>query len=400
MEERTAPPKILEVCAVDFSAYYSFRNVLEGLVAEGYDVTLACSPGPYVPLLQEMGIKHIPIQIPRRLRSLDHLRAIWELRGLIRQHRFDLVHTHTPLASIIARVAAWLARAPLVIYTAHGFYFHERMPGWLYRTHVLLERILGRVTDHLITVSQEDHEAAIREGIMPSDRATFVANGVDLNRFDPALPGLVGAAEAVRTELGIPAGAPIVGMVGRVVREKGCFEFVRAAQLVLQRVPQAHFLLIGEPLPSDRERPLEQLQELAAELGIADRIHFLGLRSDVPLLLGLMDLFVLPSYREGMPLVVLEAMAMQLPVVATRIRGSRELVVDGETGFLVEVGDHLALSARITDLLTDLQLAERMGMAGRRRVEERYALTRSTAQVMSLIQKLLKSTASEGEARL
>ncbi len=362
--------KILELAAADIAFKTILKDLIKALAAHGYELTIVCSDGPNVPELRQAGYRVETITIRRNLNLFRHLVTLVQLYVFIKKERFDIVHTHTPVASFLGRIAAKLARVPAIVNTVHGFYFHEDMHVAVRKALIALERFAGRFTDLAFSVSSEDVETAIRERIFPADRIMVVGNGVDLRKFDPR--SVEPARRRIRDELGLPLGAAVVGAVGRLVREKGFVELMRAMPRVLEAQPQAKLVIVGDALPSDRRSVKERLLELVNSLKLDDKVVFTGLRYDMPELLSAMDVFVLPSYREGMPLVLLEAMAMARPAVATRVRGCREVVVDGETGILVPPRDVSALADAIVRLLLDNELARRMGLAGRKRVEERF----------------------------
>jgi glycosyltransferase involved in cell wall biosynthesis len=179
--------------------------------------------------------------------------------------------------------------------------------------------------------------------------------------------------------------------VGRLVREKGFVELIEAMPRVLEAEPRARLVIVGDALPSDRRSIKERLLDLVGSLKLNDKVVFTGLRYDMPEMLSAMDVFVLPSYREGMPLVLLEAMAMARPAVATRVRGCREVVVDAETGILVPPREVAALADAIVRLLLDKELAKRMGSAGRKRVEERFDRDVVIRKQLDALAKLVSS---------
>lgn len=338
----------------------------------GFEVDLACAAGDYAAELRAEGftLHHIPFE--RSFNLLAHRRAGSELKRLIRERRYQVVHTHTPVASLIARPAARRAGAPLVIYTAHGFYFHDAMPPWQRRLHVGLERWAQRYADFLMTQSAEDAATAVHEKIERADRVAAIGNGIDVSRFRPDLLA-VDEHRAVRESLGVGRGeGPVVTILGRIVREKGYLEFARAWVRAAKEFPQARAVVVGEALPSDREDALGEVRRILREAEIDETVRFAGYRNDVPRVFAASDVFVLPSWREGMPRSIIEAMASNLPVIATDIRGCREEVVEGETGFLVPARDPDRLADRLIALLSDESLRRRMGEAGRRRAEELF----------------------------
>jgi glycosyltransferase involved in cell wall biosynthesis len=222
-------------------------------------------------------------------------------------------------------------------------------------------------------VSDEDRKVALREGIARDAAAAMtIYNGVDLAAYPPKGETLSASAE-LRGRLDIPQGAPVVGIVGRVVREKGYLEFAEMAKLVSASRSDVYFLVVGDALPSDRDGIVAELRSCVEAAGLRDRFRFTGFTDGVADYLQMMDIFVLPSYREGFPRSVLEAMSTALPVVATDIRGCREAVVNGETGLIVPPRNGKALADAVSHLLENPELASRMGSAGRERAERLYS---------------------------
>jgi glycosyltransferase involved in cell wall biosynthesis len=340
--------------------------------AAGFKVELACRPGEDAAQIAAEGFPLHPIAFERSYNLWAHARAWRSLSHLIQHRRPTVVHTHTPIASLIARPVARRWNVPIILYTAHGFYFHDRMSPWARRIHIGLERVAQRRADFLFTQSAEDLETAISKGIAPQSRAMAIGNGVDLNHFRPEELG-EGALREGRCQLGLdPTDGPVVIVIGRLVREKGYLEFLQAMEIAHRQFPSARAIVIGQALESDHDGSAAQIRAEARRLGLEGVVRFVGARDDVERLLTLGDLFCLPSWREGMPRSIIEAMAVGLPVVATDIRGCREEVVHGETGLLVPVRDPVGLAAGLSRLMGDPMLRRKMGEAGRRRAVERF----------------------------
>jgi len=355
--------KVCQLCAVDFTLRNFLLPLIDGMRGQGWSVTAVCSNGSLVAELRRRGYAIDTIPIARSMNPFAALRATIALVRYFRRERFDVLHVHTPVAALIGRIAGRIAGIPLVVYTAHGFYFHDQMPRWKRSLFVALERFAGRFTDLLFSQSSEDADDAVAERIAPRERVLAIGNGVDVSRFDPAE---VGAGGAARATLGIPADAFVVGMIGRQVREKGIAEFLAAAAELAPRFPQAWFLLVGERLASDHAGGVET-EFAAAKAVLGERLVAPGLRSDIPRILAAMDVFCLPSWREGMPRTIIEAMMMAKPVVATDIRGAREEVIAEETGVLVPTRAPAQLAAAIERLIRDPAWGARLGRAGRQR---------------------------------
>lgn len=361
------PVKVLQLAAADVTAKLLLLPLVKALEKNGYQVHVACSEGPHARALAAQGhmVHFIPIE--RRISPLSNMRSLLHLYRLIRQERFDVVHVHTPVAAVLGRVAAYLAGVPVIMYTAHGFYFHDRMAEYKRRPLIWLERMLGRITNVLFTQSKEDAVTAARERICPMERVVWIGNGVDLGKFQ------VSGREETREKLGIGEDERVVGFVGRMVREKGVVELMEAAEAAGRIVPGLRLLLVGDTLDSDRDHKTKaELKRIMDRDGLASRVTFTGFIEDVASVMPAMDVLALPSYREGMPRTIIEAMACGKPVVATAIRGCREEVVHGVTGLLVPPKDATALGQAIIHLLSNPTTAARMGAEGRKRAMELF----------------------------
>jgi len=336
-----------------------------------------------------MGIRLIDVELARSANPIKFLAALYRVWSLLRRERPDVLHLHTPVASMIGRLAGRLAGIPLIVYTAHGFYFHDRMPRPKRFAHIALERLFGLLNHHLFCVSAEDARDATRLGIATRRRVSYVPNGVDLRTFDPAtIP--TGQRAAIREKLNISKDATVIVMMGRLVREKGYAEFFRVAQRLAPKFPNAHFLIVGDTVSSEHDSFKSEILRAAKHPALEGRVHLTGLRRDIPQILAAADIFTLPSYREGMPVSILEAMAMGLPVVATKIRGCREEVVPGDTGLLVAPGKTAGLQFALSWLLQHPDLARAMGERGRQRVRTHFDARRALARQVRLYRILTR----------
>ncbi len=384
--------RVCQLCAVDFTLNHFLLPLVDAMTEKEWQVISVCSDGPLVAKMRADGYKIETVAIARSMNPIIAMRSLIALLRLFRRERIDVLHTHTPVASFIGRIAAKCAGVPLVVYTAHGFYFHEYMPKWKYMIYVYLERFCGVFTDLLFCQSAEDSSAAKQFRIVPSEKITTIGNGVCRNTFDPSQ---YGAPENVRTSLGIPKNAYVVGLVGRQVEEKGICEFLHAVTALARRYSNLYILLVGERLASDHSRGVQELLSKAKNL-LSTRILVLGRREDIPRLLSAMDLFCLPSWREGMPRTIIEAMMMGKPVVATNIRGARELVVPEVTGQLVPVRKPEALIAALEKFLQNPLWGRTLGDAGRQRALMLYDEQKIIQKQLEIISAaLLKRSAHD-----
>ncbi len=363
MSERR--PVIAHLTTVDLSLRYLLLPQLLAPLEVGIGSVGISSPGPWVAELEERGITHVPLTASTRGMSvLSDLRAAAQLWRVLRRLRPDVLHTHNPKPGVYGRILGRLAGVPLVVNTVHGFYATPDDPLLKRAVVYGLEAIASRFSDAELCQSAEDLALARRLHLASPDKLRHLGNGVDLGRFDP---GRFDDAhrDRIRRELGVPSEAVVVGMVGRMVAEKGYPELFAAARRLDDRYV---VVCIG---PRDPEKS-DELDDDVLARAEADGVRFLGMRTDVDALYPAMDLFVLPSHREGYPRAAMEAAAMGLPIVATDIRGCREVVVDGENGLLVPVGDPEALARAITTIGDDPEVAARMGAAGRERALRQF----------------------------
>jgi len=300
------------------------------------------------------------------------LAAFAALYHKIKQGRFQIVHTHISKAGILGRLAARCAGAPVVLHTFHGQV--EELSDGSPRSRIFLacERLAARGADALIAVSQETAAGLQALGIGTPGQYVVIPNGIDLERFCP---------EAVRQQVSV-AGAPLIGTIASLTPEKGIDLLLQAFAGLAGRHPGLRLCLVGDgPL-----RPA--LQEQARDLGLAGRVEFAGNVPDVRPYLAAFDLFVLPSRREGMGRVLLEAMALGRPVVAARAGGIPELVRHGHSGWLVPPEDPAALAAAIDALLREAPRREALARAGRETARQ-FGLEAMIAQVEQLYGALL-----------
>ena len=387
--------KICQLCAVDFTLKNFLLPLVDGMRARGWHVVSVCSNGKHVADLRTQGYCIHAIPVARSMNPYLALRSIIRLAMFFRRQSFDLVHVHTPVAALIGRIAAKLAGVPLVVYTAHGFYFHDHMSFWKRLLFLKLEQACGRLTDLLFCQSAEDAAAAIHHGIAPASRVVAIGNGVDTQRFDPSS---VCGGHKVRSSLGIPSDAFVVGIVCRQVREKGIGEFLRAMTSLAERHQHLWVLLVGDRLDSDHDRGIARSLATAHAL-LGNRLVALGARDDIPEVLAAMDLFCLPSWREGMPRTIIEAMMMAKPVVATNIRGAREEVVHEETGLLVPVRSPLEIANAVEKILLNPSWGRSLGEAGRERALQLYDEQHVIALQLSHIQHAVRSIRSANSQR-
>ncbi len=346
-------------------------DIVLGLDRKKYDARVWCVTrgGETAAELSQKGIEVRILGISSYRNPLN----TFKLTRLINAARPDIVHTHGYFASVIGRLAAKRAGTPVILAHVHSTYWEYR------KRHIMIERKLSRFTHKIICCSRAVENFVKNTEKITDNKTIVIYNGVDEERFSP-----LKSPASIRAELGMDEEAAVVGTVSSLTPHKGHEYLIQAASLVLGTLPSSKFLIVGDG-------PLRQrLEEQAKNLNIHPAVIFTGKREDIPEMLSLMDVFVLPSYiREGLGIAIIEAMAAEKPVVATDIGGIPEAVDDGETGFLVDPGDPKALSKAIIELLRDPSRAKTMGENGRIRVKEMF----TTKKMLSEIEKVYQSFA-------
>lgn len=346
------------------------RGQIAAARAAGFDVSLISGPGAMArDLAAAEGASLIEIDMARDMAPARDLLALATIvRGLVRV-RPHVVDAGTPKAGLLVLLGAWLVRVPCRVHTMHGLR-GETLRGPRKRLVAAVTRLTCALAQRVICVSPSLATAAMAAGAVRARKARVLgagsANGLDLARFTRT-PGAAAAARALRERCGIPADAPVLGYVGRLARDKGVVELAAAWQRLRARFPELHWLIVGAPDPTDAIPA-----ELDRALEDDARVHRLGQVDDpVPAYL-LMQVLALPTYREGFGYALIEAAALEIPVVATRVTGCVDAVVDGVTGTLVAPRDVPALTGAVAAYLADPDLRARHGAAGRARVAREY----------------------------
>jgi glycosyltransferase involved in cell wall biosynthesis len=374
------------------------QALVTGLDSRRFQQTVACplrrenafGDEQFIAYLASAGVPVLPIAMQRSIDPLADLAALRRLVGLLRRDRYDLIHLHSSKAGFLGRLGAALAFAgmppakrPKVLYSPHGLAFLGDGAAATRRLYLALERLAGPLCDRIVAVSPSEREIAVDRGLAPAERVVCIDLGVDP---EPLPAGFSRAAQ--RQALGVPAGVWLAGTVARATPQKNPFLFVDAAAQVLRQRPDGYFLWCGD---GELRAPAERR---ARELGIADRCRFVGHREDAQAVLASFDLFWLTSNYESFGLATAEAMALGLPVVATDVVGTRDLVVPGTTGVLTPPRDPAALARATLELLGDPAHARSLAAAARARIVERYSLDRMLDATASLYDSLIMAKAT------
>jgi glycosyltransferase involved in cell wall biosynthesis len=353
--------RTLHVTTVAVTAFCFLRSWFRYLTERGCRVTAATTLNEYADELRATGADLVNIPISRRIAPLADLVSLARLYRLMRDGKFDSVHTHTSKAGFIGRLAARLAGVPLIIHTIHDPPHNSARNILLKIFYIFLERLAGTWAHHIITVSQANLDEISRRRIVSAEKVTVLHEGIRVEEYyAPASPG------EIRKKLGIPEGAPVISIIARLEAAKGHRYLLDAAPRVIERFPEVLFVMGG------RGRLLASLQRQARELGVEKNVIFTGYLEDIRELLCISTVFVFPSLWEGLGIALLEAMAFRLPVVAAATGGILDVVEDGVTGNLVPPKDSGALADALVRLLGDEDLRESMGRAGFERLSAHF----------------------------
>jgi glycosyltransferase involved in cell wall biosynthesis len=388
MKTEIPPLKVLHI--VEATTAGVGRHVLDlstRMVQAGLNVTVACplvretahQDVAFVSRLRAAGVSTVIVPMKHNIRPLADLRACTYLTRLVRREGYQVVHAHSSKAGVLGRLAAWRARAPVIVYTPNAFAFlgaRNWWTGWFYRD---VERLLGHhMTDCVVCVGPSELALARRESIAAPTQLAMIENAIDTAPFAPKVDRLT-----ARAALGLEAHQPTLGFVGRLTPQKGIEYLVQAARLVVDTWGDARFVLVGEG----------ELMPLVRQMIVDHRLkkEFLltGYRADIPVVLQALDVFVLPSLYEGLPYTLMEAMAAGKAVIATDVVGNQDLVLDGETGLIIPPRDVKALANAMIRLLSSSEERERLARKALSTAQARPSPEQMTRQVTTLYQDLL-----------
>jgi len=360
--------KVLQVTAIDITMNSLIYPLNKESKEQGIEVHCLCSKGPNIDIIKSNGFYYHEVSIDRKISIIKNLKTIIMMIKVFRIVKPDIVHVHTPVAGVLARIAAKIAKVPNIIYTAHGFYFHDGMGKLKYNIFFYIEKYIGRYfTDHIFTQSIEDFKVAKNNKFLRNNNYLHISNGIDLKEeFNPDSKEKKFEYEIIK-ENNFEEKDLIVTFIGRLVKEKGIIDFLNSYEKLISK--NIKYIIIGG-LPQG-ERDTETINYIES-FKKNKNIIFTNHVDNVNDYLGVSDVFCLPSYREGMPRSIIEAMAMRNAVLATNIRGSREEVLHNETGFLFDVKNSDQIAKYIDELNKDRVKLEYFKKNGQNRANLLY----------------------------
>jgi glycosyltransferase involved in cell wall biosynthesis len=376
------PAHICLIASVASTLKVFYRPLIAELNRIGVGLTLIASPGRELDEFRQAGVRTHAIPFLRRISPFRDVVSLVALLRVLHTARFDLIHTHTPKAGLLGLIAGRIARIPNRIHTLHGLPL-ETARGFRRRLLTATERLTCGSAHTVCVVSQSLRERVVQLKLCPPAKMVILADGsacgVDLSRFAQS-PRLIEHARSIRQRLGIPDRATVVGFVGWLVADKGISGLVEVFTPLADARPDLHLLLIG-PDGGDRDPLPRHTWEAIRN---HPRIHYPGQVSEPAPYYAAMDFCVLPSRREGLPVAVIEAAALGIPHIATRVTGCVDAVVDGVTGLLVAPNGSAELRSAIRQLADDPELRQRLGQAARRRAVAQFPSDRLVAEHLRL----------------
>lgn len=351
-----------------------------------FDIQILTGPIPVdrkdlTHLAHEQGIptREIP-SLVNHVNPFANAKAVADIRRIIVQGNYDIVHTHSSVAGIVGRLAARAARARVIIHHVHGWGLQEGMSIGMRTAYLALERLCARFTDRIITVSSPDIQKGQIHRIAGEDKFVLIYNGIELEDFRQSVDD-----QKERAKLGLDPTCKLVGMIGRLDKQKNPLDFIRAAAVVTKSYSKVEFLIIGDgPLRPECER-------LINELNLKERFFLLGFRNDVNRILPILTMTAMSSLWEGLPITFLESMSAGKPIVANNVDGASDVVINGETGFLVHPHQPSEMAEHILYLLHNEKLCNEMGLVAQQH-SHYFSRQRMVEQIESLYKELHSAT--------
>lgn len=369
--------KILFITTIPLTIKAFFLDYMKFLRGKGYDVQAAGGEGRETGVIQNQGFCYHTVPMARDISPIRDYMAFVQLKRLIKEEKYDLVHTQTSKAGLIGRLAARSAGVPIIVHTCGGWPFHKFLPRVVRAFYIMLERFAGARCDAIIVVSKKVEKEAFQFKIAPPGKITQIHNAIDLKRF---YPYDIDEREGLKTKLGIPSGKIIIGCISRLVPDKGIEIFLAIARK-LRNNKSLVFVLSGDgPLRAKLERRV-------LEYGLKDKFIFTGYLEDTAPYLNTFDIFCLPTLREGFGVIFAEAQACGVPVIANDIEPLDEVIKSGHSGILVPTGDVDAFCRAIEELSSPA-VRSRMAREARAYVEKKFDAQEANEKMFNLYNKL------------
>lgn len=344
-------------------------NLVKKMDTAKYNISVCCLKEGGI-LRRELTDLGIPVFTEQKHEGVDYT-LVFRLARLLKQKKIDLIHTHNPAPWLYGAIAARIAGVKVVVHTEHSNLFSNQ------KRLMLAEKFLSKITDIIISDSEKVTQHLIDKQRISPQKIRTILNGIDIEKFQKEIN-----IKNKKRELGIKEGGLVIGIVARLEPIKDHLTLLDAFNRISKKIPEVVLVVVGDG--SLRE----SLKNRIEKLKIGDKVYFLGVRNDISEIIRIFDIFVLSSLSEGLSLSLLEAMAVGLPVVATDVGGNPEVIVDGITGLLVPPNDPESMAKAIIEILSNEKLSREMGLAGRKKIEEKFSLERMTLEYIDIYKSL------------
>lgn len=313
--------------------------------------------------------------LERPINPLKDILALWELHKFIKQNNIDIVHTHSSKAGILGRLAARWAKVKIILHTVHGWSFNDYQSAFSRNLYIWLEKITAKFTDKLIVVSNYDKQTGLNNRIGHEDKYILIRYGIDDNEFNVQ-------DNTIRKELGFDEKDLLVGTVSCLKPQKSPQDFIKLCLLTNKTVPGIKFLLVGDGILR------KKIEKLIQKLCLSRNLILAGWRKDIPRILASIDIFVLTSRWEGLPISAIEAISASKPVIVTNTGGIAEVIEDGKTGFLIEPGDVKSMAGTLSRLLNDQELRRRLSIDAKLSLGQNFSLEQMVKNTQAVYENL------------
>ncbi len=362
-------------------AQLSTLNILSNLPRDRYEISIITSSrGMLIPEfrnLKNAKCYSLPF-LTRPINPLRDILAFIHIYLIYRRNKYVIVHTHSSKAGILGRWAARFAGVPVIVHTVHGWSFNDYQKHIIKTLFIYIERITARFTTKIICVSKKDIQIGLQNKIAPENKFAFIKYGIPLAEFRRSSINIV----QKKRDLGITNNDPVVGMVSCLKVQKSPMDYVKASIKIYEKMPDVNFLLVGDGILRAK------CEKLLASTPLNGRVIFAGWRRDISEILDILDVAVLTSKWEGMPISIIEALCNGCPVVATNIGGTPELVKDGISGYLTQPGSHEEVARKVLKILRDSDFFNKMKKEASSSIDETFGLDRMVEKIENLYRDL------------
>jgi len=387
MAANNKKPKICIITTQDISLNKMFPEFYPLLLAKGYEVVGICADGPHVEKVRQQGVRVITVPMIPGITPIRDLRCLWMLYRIFKAEKFDLIHYSTLKASFLAAIAGHLTGCPALVYTIRGFHIFTGLKKFVTKS---CDKIAARLADYIIAISSSLKDKLVEEGIASANRINVLgagsSKGVNLEQFQ-LNEKTKSCAEKIRRDSGISDNDIVLGYAGRLTVKKGIVEFLTAFANIRKSNDKVHLMVIGG---QDKRRPLPA--EFIEQMDTNPHIHKIAWTDDIANYMAATDIFVLPTYHDGFGNVLIEAAALEKPVIGTDGPGSRDALQDGVNGILVPVRDVMSLEKALKELIENPTKRKQMGSNGRKWVSENFDRREVWGRLIEVYDKMLRKS--------